>query len=191
MKTCLKFIVCATAVTLAMPALAEDAHHPQGAAQGQTAPLEPAQGQPAPPGMAPGSPGMPNMMGQGSMMGGPGMSGMMQMMHGGAHIEGRLAFIKAELRITPEQEKAWADFAAALRQVAAKSGSAHGAMRGMAGEADSTTPPQLLDQYEKHLTERLEAVRTVRTALTPFYAVLSDEQKKAFAQLHPMFVGMM
>jgi predicted lipid-binding transport protein (Tim44 family) len=185
----LKSAICAAAVAFAIPALAEDAHHPPGAAQSQSAPAQQSPGQPARPGMAPGSAGMPNMMGQ--MMGGPGMSGMMQMMHGGAHIEGRLAFIKAELKITAEQEKAWSDFASALRQVAARSGSGHGAMRGISGEAGSATPPQMLEQYEKHLTERLEAVRTVRTAVTPFYAVLSDEQKKTFAQLHPMFVGMM
>ena len=32
-----------------------------------------------------------------------------------AHIEGRLAFLKAELNITPEQEALWKDYANAVR----------------------------------------------------------------------------
>jgi hypothetical protein len=69
-------------------------------------------------------------MGQGgSMMGHPGMGmdkGMMQGMGGmrgdasmctrmTGHIEGRLAFLKAELKITSEQESLWNDYAAAVR----------------------------------------------------------------------------
>jgi hypothetical protein len=50
-------------------------------------------------GMGPGS-----MMGMGPMMGGPGQ-----------HIEGRIAFLKAELGSTPEQEQAWNAYAEALR----------------------------------------------------------------------------
>lgn len=218
MKTFLKSAIYAAAIALATPVLAEDAHHLQAAGQTQAAPAQQTPGQSMWPSMAPGSGGMPYMMGQGSMMGGsgmmmggpgmpgmmqimmggsgmmmggPGMPGMMQMMQGGARVDGRLAFLKAELKITPEQEKAWTDFATALRQVAAKARDSGGMMRGMSGEAGNAMPPQMLEQYEQHLTQRLEAVRTLRTVLTPFYAVLSDEQKKTLAQLHPMFVGMM
>lgn len=60
--------------------------------------------------------------------------------------------------------------------VAVKSRKSYAVMRGMSGDAESTTPPQMLEQHEKRLTERLEAVRTVRTALTRFYAGLKDEQ---------------
>ena len=67
-------------------------------------------------------PGSGSMMGHGmmsgqSMMGGHGMLGGMGMGGGSAsmcgrmtaHIEGRLAFLKAELNITPEQEALWKD----------------------------------------------------------------------------------
>lgn len=191
MKTFLKSAVCAAALALAAPAIADDTHHPQGAAQAQPTQVQPTPSRPMRPGAGPGTAGMPNMMGQGAMMGGQGMPGMMQMMQGGAHMDGRLAFLKAELKITPEQDKAWNEFATALRQVAAKSRESHGMMQSMSGQASSTTPPQMLEQYEKHLTERLDAVKTLRTALTPFYAVLSDAQKKTLAELHPMFIGMM
>ena len=46
------------------------------------------------------------------------MMGMMQMMYGSAHMDGRLAFLRAQLKITSAQEKAWDDFANALRQAA-------------------------------------------------------------------------
>jgi hypothetical protein len=189
MKTFLKSALVAAVFALATPALADDAHHPQGTAQAQPQ-QDPKQ--PARPGPGPGSAGMPNMMGQGSMMGG-GMPGMMQMMQGGAHMDGRLAFLKAELKITPDQEKAWNDFATALRQVATKSRDSRGMMMmgDMSGQASSMSPPQMLEQYEKHLIQRLDAVKTMRTALVPFYAVLSDAQKNTLAELHPMFVGMM
>jgi len=32
-----------------------------------------------------------------------------------AHIEGRLAFLKTELKITPEQEALWNDYTAAVK----------------------------------------------------------------------------
>ena len=59
-----------------------------------------------------------SMMGHGMMSGGQSMMGGHGMMGGGsasmcgrmtAHIEGRLAFLKAELNITPEQEALWKD----------------------------------------------------------------------------------
>jgi LTXXQ motif family protein len=183
----LKTATFALALALAAPSFADDAHHPPGsAAAPQAAP--PPQTVPA---AGPMQPGM-GMMRQGGSMDGMStmpMMGMMQMMRGGAHIEGRLAFIKAELKITDAQEKAWGDFAGALRHAVKKGGDAPMMMHGMSG-IGATTPPQMLEQYEKHLTERLDAVRTVRSALTPFYAVLSAEQKKTLAELHPM-LGMM
>jgi hypothetical protein len=63
-------------------------------------------------------PGSVSMMGHGIMGGGQPMMGGHGMMSGGpssmcgrmtAHIEGRLAFLKAELNITPEQEALWKD----------------------------------------------------------------------------------
>jgi hypothetical protein len=184
--TGLKTATFAFALALATPVFAEDAHHPPGSA-GATPQAAPTP-QATPP-AAPIQSGM-GMMRQGggmdSMSAMP-MMGMMQMMRGGAHIEGRLAFIRTELKITDAQEKAWSDFANALRQAAKKGGDAPMMMHGTSGGGG---PPQMLEQYEKHLTERLDAVRTVRSALTPFYAVLSAEQKKTLAELHPM-LGMM
>src|SRR5262249_2198600 len=142
------------------------------------------------------------------MMGGPGggmmggdMPRMMAMMHGGgmmggmpfAHVEGRLAFLKTELKITSAQEAAWAGFADAGRSVAK---SAQGAisqmMPGMMMPgAPSPDAPERLARYEKMLTLRLEAVRTVRAAFDPLYAALGDEQKRTADELLSGPMGVM
>jgi hypothetical protein len=174
---------------VAAPVAAEDAHHPQGSAQTQAQPA-PSQSPTQRPGM--GMMGQGNMMGDGMMAGGNSrmmpMMGMRQMMQGGQHIEGRLAFVKAELKITSAQEKAWDDFANAVRQASAKIHAA-GGMETMSGMADSATPPQIAEQYEKQLSARLEAIRMVRPALESLYANLNDEQKKTFAQVHMALHG--
>lgn len=193
----LRLTVLALALGLSAPAFAEDSHHPS-AAPAQTAQTPQAQpGQPMQPGRGPMGQGM-GMMGQGGMMDGmmgggmPGMMpmmGMMQMMHGGQHVEGRLAFIKAELKITSAQEKVWNDFVNAVRQASAK---AHegGGMRPMSGATGNPpTPMQLADQHEKHLAARLEAIRIVKPTLEPLYMSLNDEQKKTFAQVHMILHG--
>ena len=206
----LRLATFALALGLGAPTFAEESHHPPaGAAPAQMAQTQPPQqaqpGRPMQPGMGPMGPGQgmgmmgpgmgpgmtgpgmmgPGMMGPGAMMGG-GMPGMMQ---GDRHIEGRLAFVKAELKITNAQEKAWTDFANALRQASAKAHEA-GAMRPMSGAPGATTPPQLVEQYEKHLAARLEAVRIVKPTLEPLYTSLSDEQKQTFTQVHMIFHGL-
>ena len=153
------------------------------------------------PGMGPG-PGMgqgrmmgqgmgPGMMGPGGMAGMMPMMGMMGMMQGDRHIDGRIAFLKAELKITEAQEKAWTDFAAALRQAAEKSQHAHMGMRPMSGAAGDLSVTQLLERHESFLAARLEAARIIKAALGPLDGVLSTEQKQTLVELHPMLHGMM
>ena len=204
----LRLATFALALGLGAATFAEESHHPPaGAAPAQMAQTQPPQqaqpGGPMQPGMGPMGPGQgmgmmgqgmtmgPGMMGQGGMMGGgmPGMMPMIGMMQGDRHIEGRLAFVKAELKITAAQEKAWNDFANALRQASAKAHEA-GGMRPMSGAPGASTPPQLVEQYEKHLAARLEAVRIVKPTLEPLYTSLSDEQKQTFTQVHMIFHGL-
>ena len=115
------------------------------------------------------------------MMGGGDMGRMMAMMHGGMmsggmmggmplkHVEGRLAFLKTELKITPAQEPQWTKFADTVRSTAKN---AQGAMPPMmqAG-AQAPTAPDLLGRYEKTLTSRLETVRALKAAFDPLYSV--------------------
>jgi hypothetical protein len=170
-----------------------DAHHPNAASQ--PAP------QPQPRGMGQGMMGQ-GMMSQGgmaasnSMMGGGGMpmAGMMQMMMGSSgmggmatidRIEGRIAFLKTELKITDQQADTWNAFAEILRSNARKLGELRAAMTPQASLADR------LAWQEKWLEARSENTRTIRVAYDDLAAKLSEDQKKSAEQLLAPHVGMM
>ncbi len=139
------------------------------------------------------------MMGQG-MMGHGMMCGMMGGMRGKgggsvcgrmtAHVDGRLAFLKTELKITPEQESVWNDYAAAVKDNAKTIGERCTAMM---GQGDDKTPslPERLDAQERFMMARLDALRAVTKALKPLYAALSDEQKELADQFIKSSTGMM
>ncbi|HSA67689.1 MAG TPA: Spy/CpxP family protein refolding chaperone [Methyloceanibacter sp.] len=102
-------------------------------------------------------PGSGSMMGHGMMgggqstMGGHGMMGGMGMGGGPAamcgrmtsHVEGRIAFLKAELKITPEQEALWNDYANAVRDNAKAMGSRCTALTGDSGASEKSLPDRL------------------------------------------------
>ena len=162
---------------IAGPALAQqpqhDEHHPS-----------------APPAAA--GPGMP-----GGMAGGGDMP-MMRMMMGrdgmamiGAmarHVEGRLAFLKTELKITDTQLPLWNAVADAMRANAKSMGDTAG---GMMGGSQTARLPDKLAMREKMMTAHLEALRKFKAAVDPFYAALSDEQKKTADELLIGPMGMM
>ena len=115
------------------------------------------------------------------------MMGESLMAPGGAieNVEGHIAFLKAELKITDAQEKPWDQFADALRTNSiALSAVSSEMMSGMMGGADNKMPPAArLEQQEKLQTLQLEALSRSRTALDGLNAVLSDEQKQRLDQL--------
>lgn len=169
----------AFAVLAILPAISQAQSRPADDHKGH----HPAQAQ-AP--AAPAAPGGMNMK-DGGMMGGD-MSRMMTMMHGGMmgdmplkHVEGRLAFLKAELKITAAQEPQWTRFADAVRGTAKNGDATKPAM--MQGGMKPSTTSERLAQTEKMLTARLETVRALKTAVDPLYASLSDEQKKVADEL--------
>jgi hypothetical protein len=97
--------------------------------------------------------------------------------------EGRLAFLKAELKITETQTKPWDAFAAALRENVAKLNEAYKAPDREAMEKMS--PAERLVWFEKAITARLDAVKRSRAAMEPLYAALSEDQKKMFDRFIP------
>jgi hypothetical protein len=158
-----------------------------------------------------GAAGMPTMMGNMMQM----MGGMMQMMpamcgsmmpaapaagamggrmeRGGMglfgspprHVEGHLAFYKAELAITDAQQAQWNAFAEAVRagaKLLAQAGPS-------AMQAD--TAGSALDDLQRrvaHLSAQLESLKLIQAAAGPLYAVLSADQKKVADELiaeHP------
>jgi hypothetical protein len=125
---------------------------------------------------------------QGGMMGGGMMrdragSGMMSMMALGMskHIEGTVAFLRVELKITDAQAPQFNAFADAMRANAPKMHAMRDDMMGQAGAAK--TAPERLAQHEKMLSARLDAVRAMKQALDPLYAALSEEQRKTADEL--------
>jgi phytoene dehydrogenase-like protein len=115
------------------------------------------------------------------------MMGASLMTPGGAiqNVEGHIAFLKAELKITDAQQKQWDQFAYALRTNATALSAAYsGMMSGRMGGVDKKMPPMArLELQEKLQTLQLEALKRSRTALDGLNAVLSDEQKQRLDQL--------
>jgi len=119
--------------------------------------------------------------------------GMMQTMMNGMqmmarHVEGRIAFLKTELKITDSQLPQWNAFAQAMRDNGAAMQGMQGMMMGMS--QDGKFPDKLAAQ-EKMLSDRLEAIRKLKAAADPLYAVLSDDQKKTADELMVSPMGVM
>jgi hypothetical protein len=134
-----------------------------------------------------GAGGMPMMGVMRMMLGQDGMGGMPMMMAG--HIEGRLAFLKTELKITDAQLPLWNAVSDAIRANAKSMSEMSGAMMGDA-QASATLPEKLATR-EKMLAVHLEALRKLKAAVEPLYASFSDEQKKAADELMLGPMGMM
>jgi hypothetical protein len=179
--------VCASlALILALmagPALAQqehEQHHP-----GETPPAAGMQGPGVQGGDMAGSGGMP-MMGMMRMMMGQDGMGMMA-----GHVEGRLAFLKTELKITDAELPLWNAVADTIRANA--KGMSEMMSGGMMGSSQTATLPEKLALREKIMTGHLEALRKFKVAIDPLYAALSSEQKKTADELlmGPMEMGMM
>jgi hypothetical protein len=170
---------------MAVPALAQqqehDQHHPE-----ETLPAAGMRGPLMPGGAMSGAGGMPMMGMMRMMMGGDGLGGM-SMMTG--HVEGRLAFLKTELKITDAQLPLWNAVADAIRANAKSMSEMSGAMMG--SSQTTATLPEKLALREKMMTTHIEALRRLKTAVDPLYAALSPEQKKSADELLMGPMGMM
>ncbi|MBO0738012.1 MAG: Spy/CpxP family protein refolding chaperone [Alphaproteobacteria bacterium] len=168
---------------LATPALAEQnghsEHHPDGIMPGQAT---------TPGGSTMGAGSMPMMGMMRMMMGEQAMGGMRMMAAMPEHVEGRLAFLKAELKITDTQIPLWNNFAEGVRANAkAMKQTMQG---GMMGTSQSASLPEKLAMREKMMTAHLDALRKFKAAVDPLYAALSDEQKKTANDLMMGPIGM-
>jgi hypothetical protein len=135
-----------------------------------------------------GQPGMMMNMDQmrqmmGGMMGQQGGMGMPF-----EHAEGRIAFLKTELRITDAQTPQWNAFADTLRANAKSHQAMHEQM------AKGGMPSSWLERLafqQKAMSTRLDGLKALETAAKPLYAVLTDDQKKLADQLLSGPMGMM
>lgn len=149
--------------------------------------------------------GMPGMGGHdtgGGGMGGGGMGGGMGAHHGGAqichfvgsghHMEGTLAFLKAELKISAPQSAAWDAFAAAFASARPDS---HGGMKhkgGTHGEGKAHDEAGALTDrmaHHEHMMEmHLSQMKKVHAAIAALYATLGEHEKHLADELVPAFM---
>lgn len=119
------------------------------------------------------------------------------------HIEGRIAFLKAELKITAAQQTQWAAVEKAMRDQAAAMTKLRDEFRAehekMRAERDKTARPdgeqreagpartapetlalrsKMAESHAKAMTTRIEGQKQFAAAFTTLYGQLSDEQKK-------------
>ena len=187
----------AALIFAAAPAFAQDtqdqsSRRPDHRSIAQNTPAAPAARQPGMVGRGTMGPGMmgngmsggmmgPGMMSPGMMGGGDGMMPMMNMMGamgprwGADHVEGRLAFIKAELKITDAQTPQWDAFAASVHVNAKSMSNMH---QSMASRQGTASLPERLAQEDKLLTEQLAALKKTKDSLDKLYGVLSADQQK-------------
>jgi len=127
----------------------------------------------------------------GAAMGGD-MGRMMEMMGGMGmpfeHVEGRIAYLKAELKITEAQSASWNAFADTMRTDAAAMKALHD---GMAGTGMPATAPDRMAAQRKMLAGRMAMMDRSEASMKALYAALSAEQRTSFDQIMPGPMGMM
>src|SRR5712671_4647275 len=104
----------------------------------------------------------------------------MQKMLPGQLVDGRIAFLKAELKLTPAQETQWQQVAAAMHENANSLDQAIKAARQDHGSMDAVQRLALREQFAK---ARAENDGRLLAAFKPLYASLSPEQQQVANQL--------
>ena len=102
-----------------------------------------------------------------------------------SRIEGRLAFLRTELKITDAQTAQWNAVAEVIRQ---QERTARDEMRQMREAREQNRDRQVsaverLEQRERFSAQRAERTKQLLAAVRPLYQTLSDEQKKTADEL--------
>ncbi len=180
-KTCATLIVAtlfgSAAMANAQTADGTGAHHPDTSVRGMMS------GAPAA-AVGPSS-GVMGETGMGEMM--SAMRGMKSMM-AGDHVEGRIAYQKAELAITDAQLPQWTAVADVLRQNAKVM---QDGMAKMAKDGMPTAAPARSDMMVTMMSERLEGTKKLGVANKALYAVLTPDQRKTADDIAATPMGMM
>ena len=136
--------------------------------------------------------GGPGMMGpghgphHGAMGNSPG-AGRGSMRHGmwsnpAARVEGHLAALKVELKITPNQEPAWQAFTAKARKQAESMIARRTEMFTKVSAANLSAPERLAQRTE-FMKQGVAGMESMSAAVADLYAVLTPEQKTIADQL--------
>jgi vacuolar-type H+-ATPase subunit H len=93
----------------------------------------------------------------------------------GQLVDGRIAFLKAELKITPAEETQWQQVATAMHQNATALDQVISNARQQSGSMDAVQRLALREQFEK---VRADNDARLLAAIKPLYASLSPEQQQ-------------
>ncbi len=96
------------------------------------------------------------------------------------HIDGQLAYLQTELKITEAQTPQWNVFANTFRADKEKNARLCRATENEESRSKmmSASLPESLGMMAARLTVRLESLRAMEAAIQPLYSILSKEQKK-------------
>ena len=107
-----------------------------------------------------------------------------------AMLDARLGGLKAGLQLTPDQEKLWGPFEAAVRDFAETRMSRMERMMEQAGNDESAdkagpapSPLDRLDRMATRLSDVGASLKKIADAGKPLYASLDDQQKRMFGFL--------
>jgi protein CpxP len=104
----------------------------------------------------------------------------MERMMPGQLVDGRIAFLKAELKITPAQEKQWQQVETAMRENASALDQSIATSRQNRSGMDAVQRLELREQFAK---VRADNDARLLAAFKPLYASLSPEQQQMANQL--------
>ncbi|MCH9809141.1 MAG: Spy/CpxP family protein refolding chaperone [Alphaproteobacteria bacterium] len=105
-------------------------------------------------------------------------------------LDGRLAFVKAELKITDEQSAAWDQFESTFKSLrdARMARKAERREKRKGKDGASKTLLERMQHREDRVSRRLAHIKMKRESLAELYEVLSDEQKQTAEEVIPMML---
>ncbi len=119
-------------------------------------------------------------------------AGMERMQHWAADreavLDAKLIGMKAELKLTADQEKLWGPFEAAVRNAQKSRLDAMEERMTTRGEHEHMSPIDHLDAMANRLSQAATDVKTIADAAKPLYASFDGTQKHQFAALGRMLM---
>ena len=182
----LSFAATAVFVSIGLAAAQTPDPHHAGTPAATTSTMPSQAGMPMPGAAGPAASPMGGEMGRMMEMMRPMMAGGMGMPF--EHIEGRIAYLKAELKVTDAQAAPWNAFADTMRADA----SAMKAMNEAMGKAPMPTMmPDRMTARRKMMSERVAMMDRSEATMKALYGALSTGQQTTFDQLMSGPMGMM
>ena len=102
---------------------------------------------------------------------------------GGFMLDAHLAGMKAALKLTPDQDKNWAAFEAAVRDAAQARRDDMRAMREGARGDERPSPIEHMNAMADHLAKASTEIKAIAATAKPLYESLDDGQKRHFGPL--------